>query len=119
MTDNLDQCLLEVAGLKTHFFTEDGVVKAVDGVDFHINRGEVLGLVGESGCGKSVTALSIMRLVRAPGTQGQGYWQATLERNHPPCMGAGHQVDEECPCGHYRNRQKFRRVVQKARVRPI
>jgi oligopeptide/dipeptide ABC transporter ATP-binding protein len=67
LTDNLDQPLLEVAGLKTHFFTEDGVVKAVDGVDFHINRGEVLGLVGESGCGKSVTALSIMRLVRAPG----------------------------------------------------
>jgi oligopeptide/dipeptide ABC transporter ATP-binding protein len=67
LTDNLDQPLLEVSGLKTHFFTEDGTVKAADGVDFHINRGEVLGLVGESGCGKSVTALSIMRLIRSPG----------------------------------------------------
>ncbi|RME44467.1 MAG: ABC transporter ATP-binding protein [Chloroflexi bacterium] len=59
--------LLKVAGLKTYFFTEDGIVKAVDGVDFDIHKGEVLGLVGESGCGKSVTALSIMRLVREPG----------------------------------------------------
>ena len=59
--------LLEVRGLKTYFFTEAGVVKAVDGVDFYVNRGEVLGLVGESGCGKSVTAFSIMRLVGVPG----------------------------------------------------
>jgi len=59
--------LLEVRGLKTYFFTEAGVVKAVDGVDFYLNRGEVLGLVGESGCGKSVTAFSIMRLVGVPG----------------------------------------------------
>jgi ABC-type dipeptide/oligopeptide/nickel transport system ATPase component len=55
--------LLEVKNLKTYFFTEDGVVKAVDGVDFYVNAGEVLGLVGESGCGKSVTSLSIMRLI--------------------------------------------------------
>ncbi len=59
--------MLEVRGLKTYFFTEDGVVKAVDGVDLHVNRGEVLGLVGESGCGKSVTSFSIMRLVGMPG----------------------------------------------------
>jgi oligopeptide/dipeptide ABC transporter ATP-binding protein len=59
--------LLEINGLKTYFFAEDGVVKAVDGVDLVINRGEVLGLVGESGCGKSVTSLSIMRLVDYPG----------------------------------------------------
>jgi len=59
--------LLEVKNLKTYYYTEDGVVKAVDGVDFHVNPGEVLGLVGESGCGKSVTSLSIMRLVDAPG----------------------------------------------------
>ncbi len=59
--------LLEVKNLKTYFFTEDGVVKAVDGVDFHVNQGEVLGLVGESGCGKSVTSLSIMRLLGVPG----------------------------------------------------
>jgi oligopeptide/dipeptide ABC transporter ATP-binding protein len=59
--------LLEVRGLSTHFDTRQGVVKAVDGADFHVNRGEVLGLVGESGCGKSVTSLSIMGLVPKPG----------------------------------------------------
>jgi oligopeptide/dipeptide ABC transporter ATP-binding protein len=67
LTNNNDQPLLEVIGLKTHFFTEDGIVKAVDGVDFYVCRGEVLGLVGESGCGKSVTALSIMQLIGRPG----------------------------------------------------
>lgn len=55
--------LLQVKNLKTYFFTEDGVVKAVDGVDFVVYPGEVLGIVGESGCGKSVTSLSIMRLI--------------------------------------------------------
>ncbi len=59
--------LLEVKNLKTHFFTEDGVVHAVDGVDFVVYPGEILGLVGESGCGKSVTSLSIMRLISLPG----------------------------------------------------
>src|SRR5512147_694636 len=59
--------LLEVRNLKTYFYTEDGIVKAVDGVDFEVKRGEVLGLVGESGCGKSVTSFSIMRLVGVPG----------------------------------------------------
>lgn len=59
--------LLKVKNLKTYFYTEDGVVKAVDGVDFHVFPGEVLGLVGESGCGKSVTSLSIMRLIGVPG----------------------------------------------------
>lgn len=59
--------ILTVRDLKTHFYTEDGVVKAVDGVDFSVRRGEVFGLVGESGCGKSVTALSILRLVDEPG----------------------------------------------------
>src|ERR1041384_4000668 len=58
--------LLDVKGLKTHFFTDEGVVRAVDGVDFHIDKGETLGVVGESGCGKSVTALSIMRLIPQP-----------------------------------------------------
>jgi oligopeptide/dipeptide ABC transporter ATP-binding protein len=66
VTDN-QKPLLEVRGLKTYFYTEDGVVKAVDGVDFVIYPGEVLGLVGESGCGKSVTSLSIMRLISVPG----------------------------------------------------
>jgi len=67
VSDNGKTPLLEVKDLKTYFFTEDGVVKAVDGVDFYVSRGEVLGLVGESGCGKSVTSLSIMRLVDMPG----------------------------------------------------
>lgn len=68
MTDRTtSQPILEVQNLKTYFYTEDGVVKAVDGVDFSVQRGEVLGLVGESGCGKSVTSLSIMRLVGIPG----------------------------------------------------
>lgn len=59
--------ILEIKGLKTYFFTEDGIVRAVDGVDLVVKRGEVLGLVGESGCGKSVTTLSILRLVSQPG----------------------------------------------------
>jgi len=59
--------LLEVSGLHTSFRTRDGVVKAVDGIDFHVDRGEIMGLVGESGCGKSVTSLSIMGLVGRPG----------------------------------------------------
>jgi oligopeptide/dipeptide ABC transporter ATP-binding protein len=58
--------LLRVEDLKTYFFTHEGTVKAVDGVSFTINKGETLGLVGESGCGKSVTALSIMRLIQSP-----------------------------------------------------
>lgn len=61
------QPLLQVEDLKTYFYTEDGIVKSVDGVNFHVNRGEVLGLVGESGSGKSVTSLSIMRLIGPPG----------------------------------------------------
>jgi oligopeptide/dipeptide ABC transporter ATP-binding protein len=62
-----DRPLLEVKGLRTSFFTRDGVVRAVDGIDFHVDRGEIMGLVGESGCGKSVTSLSIMRLIAKPG----------------------------------------------------
>jgi oligopeptide transport system ATP-binding protein len=58
--------LLQVNDLRTHFFTEEGEVKAVDGVSFDLEEGETLGLVGESGCGKSVSALSVMRLVQTP-----------------------------------------------------
>ena len=58
--------LLDVKNLKTYFFTDEGVVRAVDGVDLYIDQGETLGIVGESGCGKSVTALSIMRLIPQP-----------------------------------------------------
>ena len=63
---------LDVRGLKTYFFTEKGVVKALDGVDISIAKGEIYGLVGESGCGKSVTALSIMDLVKPPGAMVSG-----------------------------------------------
>jgi oligopeptide/dipeptide ABC transporter ATP-binding protein len=58
--------LLHVRGLRTYFYTFEGVAKAVDDVSFHLDNGETLGLVGESGCGKSVTALSIMRLIPQP-----------------------------------------------------
>ncbi|MCI4463345.1 MAG: ABC transporter ATP-binding protein [Caldisericum sp.] len=61
------EVLLDVRDLKTYFFTDDGVVKAVDGMSFTIHKGEVLGLVGESGCGKSVASMSIMQLVDVPG----------------------------------------------------
>jgi peptide/nickel transport system ATP-binding protein len=62
----MNESLLDIKGLKTYFFTRKGVVKAVDGVDLSLNEGETLGLVGESGCGKTVTALSIMRLISEP-----------------------------------------------------
>ena len=64
MTDDL---LLEVKDLKTYFYTETGVVKAVDGVSFDIKRGEIVGMLGESGCGKSVTGYSILHLINTPG----------------------------------------------------
>lgn len=58
--------LLNIKDLTVEFHTEDGIIRAVDGVSFAINKGETLGLVGESGCGKSVTALSIMQLIAKP-----------------------------------------------------
>ncbi|MCK4601260.1 MAG: ABC transporter ATP-binding protein, partial [Phycisphaerae bacterium] len=61
-----DSTLLRVRNLRTYFRTEDGVVKAVDGVSFRIAAGQTFALVGESGCGKSVTAFSVMRLVPCP-----------------------------------------------------
>jgi peptide/nickel transport system ATP-binding protein len=70
--------LLEIRGLKTHFATDDGIVQAVDGVDLTIDRGETLGVVGESGCGKTVTALSVLKLIPMPPgriVSGQVLWR--------------------------------------------
>src|SRR4030043_2282755 len=58
--------LLEVHNLTTNFHTQDGIVKAVDGVSYNVNRGETIALVGESGCGKTVSALSILRIIAEP-----------------------------------------------------
>ncbi len=71
--------LLEVKGVKTHFFLSSGIVKAVDGIDLTLSEGETLAVVGESGCGKSVTAFSIMRLVSPPGRviEGEIFFQGT------------------------------------------
>src|SRR5439155_25982914 len=73
-----EAALLDIRGLKTHFVTDDGVVHAVDGVDLTVERGETVCVVGESGCGKTVTALSVLKLVAmAPGrvVGGQVLWQ--------------------------------------------
>jgi peptide/nickel transport system ATP-binding protein len=70
--------LLEIRGLKTHFATDDGMVHAVDGVDLTLDRGETLGVVGESGCGKTVTALSALKLIAMPPGRivaGEVLWQ--------------------------------------------
>ncbi|MBE3085404.1 MAG: ATP-binding cassette domain-containing protein [Bacteroidetes bacterium] len=80
----MNEEILSINNLKTYFYTKDGISKAVDGVDFEIYSGETLGLVGESGCGKSVTALPIMRLMLEPPGKIEG------ELNLPRFT--GHQV---------------------------
>jgi peptide/nickel transport system ATP-binding protein len=75
---NSDKMLLEIKGLKTYFFLDEGTVRAVDGVDLQLRRGRTLGVVGESGCGKSVTARSILRIVPRPGRIVEG--EITLHR---------------------------------------
>src|ERR1700681_4288393 len=73
-----DDALLDIRGLKTHFSTDDGVVQAVDGVDIRIGRGETVSIVGESGCGKTVTALSVLKLIAMPPgriVSGEILWQ--------------------------------------------
>jgi len=70
--------LLEIQGLKTHFKTDNGMVRAVDGVDLFIDRGETLGVVGESGCGKTVTAMTVLKLIQMPPgriVEGRILWQ--------------------------------------------
>src|SRR5437762_12620661 len=61
-----ETALLDIRGLKTHFATDDGIVHAVDGVDLTVGRGETVCVVGESGCGKTVTALSVLKLIAMP-----------------------------------------------------
>ena len=63
---NGKEIILDVKGLRTHFYTNEGVVKAVDGLSYHVHKGECVGLVGESGCGKSVSAMSVLRLIPYP-----------------------------------------------------
>ncbi len=67
VNSNLDEMVLQIDNLRVHFFTYEGVVKALDGISFDVFKGESLGLVGETGCGKSVTVRSIMRLIEEPG----------------------------------------------------
>ena len=74
----MDAPLLEIQGLETHFSTDDGMVRAVDGVSLSISRGETVCVVGESGCGKTVTALSVLKLIAMPPgrfVNGQILWQ--------------------------------------------
>jgi ABC-type dipeptide/oligopeptide/nickel transport system ATPase component len=73
--------LLEVKNLKTWFYTPDGIVKAVNGVSYTLNEGEALGLVGESGCGKSVSAMSLMRLIPTP--PGRIVGRSAVRRQRP------------------------------------
>ena len=79
MKNNIEDIFLDVRGLKTHFFTDEGVVKAVDGVDFTINRGRTICIVGESGCGKSITARSILQIIDKPGKIVEG--KMLLQKN--------------------------------------
>ncbi len=74
------EMLLEVRGLKTHFFLAQGIVRALEGVDFTVRRGQTVGLVGESGCGKSITARSIMAIVPSPGRVVEGEVLFHLQR---------------------------------------
>ncbi|MDW6065890.1 ATP-binding cassette domain-containing protein [Streptomyces sp. FXJ1.4098] len=79
------ETILEIRDLRTHFELEDGVVRAVDGVDLDIRRGEVVAVVGESGCGKSVMARSVLRLVDRPGRIVGGQVRVRTDTGGPMC----------------------------------
>ncbi len=89
MTDS-EKILLEIKGLKTHFFLDEGVVKAVDGADLVVPRAGTIGIVGESGCGKSITAYSIIKLIEHPGriVEGQILFHRLVNKN-----GGNPQID--------------------------
>jgi peptide/nickel transport system ATP-binding protein len=82
---SVNEPLLEVEGLKTYFFLQEGTVKAVEGADFSINKGGTVGIVGESGCGKSVSAFSILQLVEHPGkiVAGKVLWHRSAREGKP------------------------------------
>ena len=86
-----NSALLSINGLRTYFFTDYGVIKAIDGIDLQVKAGETLGVVGESGCGKSVTGLSILRLISSPPgkiVEGEIIFQGTdlLKLNVKECL---------------------------------
>ena len=88
-----EAALLDIRGLKTHFATDDGIVQAVDGVDLTVGRGETVCVVGESGCGKTVTALSVLKLIAMPPGRiagGQILWQG---RDIVPMRGGRDEPD--------------------------
>jgi peptide/nickel transport system ATP-binding protein len=95
LSNSKDEPLLEVKNLKTHFHLDQGIVKAVDGVDFTVMRGQTVGIVGESGCGKSVMARSILRIVPPPGriVEGQILFHQHPERNGVPTSRVQQVVD--------------------------
>src|SRR5688572_26091261 len=84
--------LLEVRNLRTHFPLDEGTVRAVDGISYNLYRGRTLGVVGESGCGKSVTAQSILRIVPRPGRIVSG--EIILHRRQPPNGAVNGHADE-------------------------
>ena len=88
MTENGVQPLLSVQGLKTYFPTDEGLVRAVDGLSFDVFEGKTLGIVGESGCGKSTVGRSILQILDSPGeiVEGEILWQCIdTTKDNPEC----------------------------------
>ena len=107
--------ILDITDLRTWFFTRDGVVRAVDGVSFHVIPGETLAIVGESGCGKSVTALSILRLIPSPPgriVSGAIRFTPRSTRSRRNIHLCGHTSDHRIASKSLRNAScRFRRIV--------